>query len=32
MWSVDKSRLAIGVKVVWSLIDTNGGYHIETLE
>jgi hypothetical protein len=31
MWSVHNSRLAIGAKMVRSLTDTDGGYHLETL-
>jgi hypothetical protein len=32
MWLVHNSRLAIRAKTVWSLTDTDEGYHIETSE
>jgi hypothetical protein len=32
MWSVHNSRLVIRAKMVWSLIDTDEGYHTETSE
>jgi hypothetical protein len=32
MRSVYNSRLAIGVKTTWSLIDMDGGYHLGTSE
>jgi hypothetical protein len=32
MWSVHNSRLAIGAKMMWSLTDMDGGYHIKISE